>query len=233
MIDACSDPVPISGCGGRACSSAIERFERASTRPMRRIASRPSAGRLPCAARPRVSTSTQANPLCADADLQVGRLGHDGGVGAPARARARRRRCSRTPRRRRRRRSAAGRQSARCATTRAASIIAATPPFMSCAPRPYSRPSRSTGSNGASMPVDADGVDVAAEHQRAPGARVPRARRSTFGPARCDVLRFDVEADARACASAIASRDLALHPARRARASGSPSRWRRDRAAAR
>ena len=32
---------------------------------MCRMASRPSAGRLPCAARPRVSTSTHSNPLCA------------------------------------------------------------------------------------------------------------------------------------------------------------------------
>ena len=40
-----------------------------------------------------------------------------------------------------------------CATCAAADIIAATPPFMSCAPRPYSRPSRSTGVNGSVIPT--------------------------------------------------------------------------------
>ena len=45
---------------------AIERVERRSGRaPIRRIASRPSRGRLPCAARPSVSISTHSKPLCA------------------------------------------------------------------------------------------------------------------------------------------------------------------------
>ena len=47
---------------------------------MRRIASRPSRGRLPCAARPRVSISIHWNPLCATA-TQIGGFGHDGGGG--------------------------------------------------------------------------------------------------------------------------------------------------------
>ena len=52
---------------------------------MRRIASRPSRGRLPCAARPRVSTSNHAKPLWPTAICEIGRLGHDRAVGAPAR----------------------------------------------------------------------------------------------------------------------------------------------------
>ena len=112
MIDACSEPVPIIGCGGRDCSSRSSSSRRCSTRPMRMIASRPSRGRLPCAARPRVSTSIQANPLWPIADLQVGRFGHDRARRPSTRARARRRRCSRTPRRRPRRRSAGPREAA-------------------------------------------------------------------------------------------------------------------------
>jgi len=47
---------------------AVEHLERApSTRPIRTIASRPSRGRLPCAARPMVSISTHSKPLCATA----------------------------------------------------------------------------------------------------------------------------------------------------------------------
>ena len=45
------------------------------------MASRPSAGRLPCAARPRVSTSTHSNPLVRGGHAQVRRLGHHGAVG--------------------------------------------------------------------------------------------------------------------------------------------------------
>ena len=44
---------------------------------MRAIASTPSAGREPCAARPRVSTSAQTKPLCATHARSAGGLGHD------------------------------------------------------------------------------------------------------------------------------------------------------------
>ena len=69
----------------RSCLQlAVERLEAdCSTRPMRMMASRPSRGRLPCAARPRVSMSIQAKPLCPIADLQVGRFGDDRAVGRP------------------------------------------------------------------------------------------------------------------------------------------------------
>ena len=63
MIDACSDPVPTSGCGGRACSARSSPSSRDSTRPSRRMASCPSAGRLPCAAFPSTTMSTHAKPL--------------------------------------------------------------------------------------------------------------------------------------------------------------------------
>ena len=64
-----------------AMSSASRR---PSTRPRRRIASCPSAGRLPCAAFPATSTVTHANPLCPTAIARIGRLGDDGAVGGPA-----------------------------------------------------------------------------------------------------------------------------------------------------
>ena len=103
---------------------------------MRMMASRPSRGRLPCAARPRVSTSIQAKPLWAIADLQVGRLGDDGAVGRPV-----------ADERvgpdagvlfvdDRRHDQPSSREPALGADCRAASIMAATPPFMSCEPRP-------------------------------------------------------------------------------------------------
>ncbi len=115
------------------------------------MASRPSRGRLPCAARPRVSIAAHANPLCptpicrsvGSVTIAASALHFVTSVSAPRLAysssttAATIRRPLRKPRSR---------------ASRAASIIAATPPFMSCEPRPYSRPSRSTGSNGAGMP---------------------------------------------------------------------------------
>ena len=56
----------------------------ASTRPISRIASRPSRGRLPWAARPFGLDFHPLEALVGDGDGQVGRLGHDGAVGAPA-----------------------------------------------------------------------------------------------------------------------------------------------------
>ena len=67
MIDACSDPVPSSAWGRCDCNRRSSDSRRLSTRPIRRMASRPSRGRLPCAARPSVSTRTHSNPLCATA----------------------------------------------------------------------------------------------------------------------------------------------------------------------
>ena len=48
-----------------------------STRPALAIASMPSCGCEPCAARPAISTSSQAKPLWATHSSSVGRLGHD------------------------------------------------------------------------------------------------------------------------------------------------------------
>ena len=118
---------------------------------MRTIASRPSAGRLPCAARPCVSTSIQANPLWATAIARsVGSVTTAASArqrvtsaSAPALAYSSSMTAAITSR---------PRAKPASATMRAASIIAATPPFMSWAPRPYRRPSRWTGSNGAVIP---------------------------------------------------------------------------------
>ena len=154
MIDACSEPVPISGCGGRACSVASSASRRSSTRPSRRIASCPSARPAAVRGSARASRpSTHANPLWPTRDRQVGRLGDDRGVGAPLlhqRVGADARVLFVDDRGDDRAGRAASRRSR---DARAAAIIAATPPFMSCAPRPYSRPSRSTGMNGSVMPA--------------------------------------------------------------------------------
>ena len=85
MIDACSDAVPITGCGGARLQRAIELLET-------RAARGPSAGSR--RARPRTAAVGGApagldleprESLVADADLQVGGFGHHGRVGAPAR----------------------------------------------------------------------------------------------------------------------------------------------------
>ena len=58
------EPVPWNCTGLRARRSWSRVSSATSTRPIIAIASRPSAGRLPCAARPCVVISAQANPLC-------------------------------------------------------------------------------------------------------------------------------------------------------------------------
>ncbi len=83
MIDACSDPVPTSGCGGRACSARSSAFEprQDAAEPQNRILS----VRGPAAVR-RLSLHVDLDPreaLVADRDLEVGRLGHDRRVGVP------------------------------------------------------------------------------------------------------------------------------------------------------
>ena len=77
---------------------------------------------------------------------------------------------------------------------------------MSCEPRPYSRPSRSTRIERRAHALDADGVDVPAEHQRAARARALE-HADDIRPSRRDFLHCDVEAEPRACAAAIASRN--------------------------
>ena len=83
MIDACSEPGPAAVCGGRDCRSRSSASSRCSTRPMRMIASRPSA--RPAAVRG-TAARLDVDPretLVRDGDLQVGRLGDDGAVGRP------------------------------------------------------------------------------------------------------------------------------------------------------
>ena len=64
-VEACSEAGPSSGCRSPACRLRSSSSSSPIRRPIRKIASRPSAGRLPCAATPRVSMSTNAKPLCA------------------------------------------------------------------------------------------------------------------------------------------------------------------------
>ena len=66
------------------------------------------------------------------------------------------------------------------ASRRAAPRIAATPPFMSCAPRPKSLPSRRTGSKGAAMPSTPT-VSLCPQSMRAGPPRAPSMTPKTFG----------------------------------------------------
>ena len=200
-MDACSEAVPSRGCGGRACSWRSSCSSRASTRPIARIASRPSRGRLPCAARPRVSTSSHAKPLCATPICRSVGSVTTAGVGAPRRAPARRRRCWRTPRPPPPRRSAVRRE-ARSAGRRAPRR--SSPRRRPSCPATRARTTgrrRSRGSNGAVHAVDADGVDVAAEHQRAAGRAARRARRSRWAARARPPARAPRGPAARMCAA--------------------------------
>ena len=191
---------------------------RASTRPSRRIASRPSAGRLPCAA----LAATRPRPTripCARSRSQIGRLGDDRARRRASVSPARRRRCSSAPRRRPRRRRGGP---------------AARPPLgdaprrgdhrgdagfhvlRAAAVQPAVALDRRERSGHAG---DADGVGVAAEHQRAALARVPRARRRRSGRPGA-TSRTVTSRPKRAHLGGDAVGDLALRPARRARASG-------------
>ena len=75
---------PSRGCGGRDCRSRSSDSSRASTRPISSTASMPSAGRLPCAARPCVTTSTHEKPLCVIATAMPVGSGNHGLVGHPS-----------------------------------------------------------------------------------------------------------------------------------------------------
>ena len=196
MSDACSDAVPSSGCDGRAAAGGRAPRGAASTRPMRRIASRPSSGRLPCAARPRVSTRDPLKSLVRHRDIEAGRLGDDGGVGAPAATSA-----------------SAPRLACSSSTT------AATMSRPRARPPALGDPARGTDHRGHAalhvlraaavepavanlgverpvMPAHADGVGVAAEHQRAAG-RAALEHADDVGPARRDLRDLDAQADRR------------------------------------
>ena len=191
---------------------------------MRTIASRPSSGRLPCAARPRVTISSQAKPLWPIATARsVGsvtiaasarqladqRLGaealvllvDDGGDDEPAA----------------RPRSAPARP--------AAAIIAATPPFMSCAPRPYSRPSLDRAARtDRPCPRRRRCRGGRRTSRDGPGSR-PSSTPMTFGRPGRTSSHHHVESR-RAPSPRARPRPPPLRPARRARATGSRS-WRR------
>ncbi len=196
MIDAWSEPVPWNGDRRPRAQLAIARFERRqhAAHPRDRVAPflRPAAVRG-AAARDDLEPR---EALVADREPQVGRLGddrrirapvaherlgaealvllvHDGGDNEPARASSRARACA------------------------AAAIIAATPPFMSCAPRPYSRPSCTRGVERLGHALDADGVEVAAEHQRRVPASRPSSTPMTFGRPGSDLLHDDIQAGGR------------------------------------
>ena len=70
--------------------------------------------------------------------------------------------------------------------------MAATPPFMSCEPRPYRRPLRTSGSNGRAMPATPT-VSVWPQNiNDRPGAR-PSQHADDVRPARRDLGDMDVE----------------------------------------
>lgn len=119
---------------------------------MRMFASIPSSNALPCAARPKVSTSIQQNPLCASpTTISVGSVTIAASAvtwrstswmpmlatSSSATAAISRSPASVTP----------ASRSARTAVKQAAS-----PPFMSKAPRPWTRPSRASPEKGSAIP---------------------------------------------------------------------------------
>ena len=79
------------------------------------------------------------------------------------------------------------------ATASAATTIAAIPPFMSHAPRPTTRPSRTCGVERIVLPAvlapRRDDVDVAVEQQRPAAARAAEARRELRPPREADPAR--------------------------------------------
>ena len=136
MSDACSDAAPTQRVRAAGLQLAIERLERAkhAAHAHDRVASVARA-----AAVRRASLRLHLHPLEAfvrDGDPQLGRLGHDAGVGAPrvTSASAPMLACSSSTTHAMTMRPAASPPDS--AITRAAPIIAATPPFMSCDPRP-------------------------------------------------------------------------------------------------
>ena len=116
--------------------------------------------------------------------------------------RTRRRRPRSTPRpcrcRRRRRRPDVRRAGA---TSRAAKSMPPMPPFMSQLPRPYRRPSRTSGLCGVRGPLadrlGRDGVDVAVEQQGAAAARAAQARDELRPPGEVEAVRHEAVARAR------------------------------------
>ena len=140
----------------------------------------PSAGRLPCAARPCVTTSTQEKPLCVMATAMP--------VGSGITASSATHRFARTSAPRLAYSSSATaatitRPAPRrgpCSHRSAATIMAARPPFMSCAPRPYRRRSRRSGENGVVMPSTPT-VSVWPQSIRVGPGAAPSAIATTFG----------------------------------------------------
>ena len=221
----------MSGCGGRGLQRAIERFERAGARgPCAGSRRGRPRGRLPCAARPLRLDLDPGEALVADRDLQIGRLGDDGARRRASASPARRRRCSRTPRRRPPRRSRRPARKPPLARDRA-------PRRSSRRRRPScparrgrtSRPSRSTGSNGAAMPSTPTVSMCPQNISERPGRR-PSSTPMTFGrPGATSCISTSSPMRAQVRGDGLAR--SAPRPPRPARATDSPSRSRRGRAA--
>ena len=201
-------------CGGRDCSSRSRRSRRCRTRPMRMMASRPSRGRLPCAARPRVSTLDPREPLVSDRHLQIGRLGDDGAISRPVPDegvsadagvffvddRGDDQPASRQAAFRNHPRRVNHGGHAALHVLGSASV----------------EPARShLGRERRVHALDADGVHVAAEHER-PSGSTPFEHADDIGTPRRDLLDLHVESDASACAPQSPTRS-ALRPPHRAR----------------
>ncbi len=119
---------------------------------MAAIASTPRSGREPCAATPAVSTSSHRKPLWAThtssavGSVTIAASAHTLSTRAP------RSRCSRTPRRTPPVTITSPAQSRAGRPARPASMIAASPPFMSKPPLPWSRPFSIRGEKGRACP---------------------------------------------------------------------------------
>ena len=158
----------------RASSSAIPE----SIGPIAAIASMPRSGREPWAAKPAVSTSNATKPLWA-----IATTSSVGSVTIAASAVVRRTSASVPTLPTSSSATAATITSPRKPSRTAAaptSIDAASDPFMSPAPRPWRRPSRTAGANGLSIPATPT-VSMCAFRSSELPPPVPRATPTTLG----------------------------------------------------
>src|SRR5947208_2916975 len=178
ISEAWMEPAPSNRCRGPSRKRESRSRTPVKTRPMCAIASTPRSERDPWAATPCVSTSSQTNPLWARQSCnsvgsvtipksarnfsntaEVPRLATSSSAPAVTIS---------SPFKRRR------------AASRAVTMIAARLAFMSYAPRPYTRPSRTTGENAAAIPP-APTASMCAFNMRLPPPPLPRRTPTTLG----------------------------------------------------
>src|SRR5579862_6294444 len=176
MSEAWIDAGPTSGWLVPLCNRACSASRATSTGPIFAMASTPRSEREPCAATPLVSISNATNPRCATASCSsVGSTT----IAASAWTRSSTASVPTEP-------SSSSATRVRTTSPRtsptvvAATIAAASAPFMSYAPRPYKRPSSTRGSSGPSMPPNPTVSKCPLSRSERPPP-VPRRTATTLG----------------------------------------------------